>query len=119
MSNDARKCGKQPLRFAVGERVLEARWLQQCAKPQGGDFLFERWDEAWASQSTGKWTGGQPPWKDAPLVIIRWDEVESTHVKVLPATNAECRGVDRAAHPGTLFKLPRDELAAIMSEFDM
>jgi hypothetical protein len=119
VSNDARKRGKQPLTFAVGERVLEARWLQQCAKPQGGDLLFERWDDDWASQSTGKWAGGKPPWKDVPLVIIRWDEVESTHVKVQPATQADCRGVDRAAHPGTLFTLPRDELAAIMSEFDM
>ena len=35
------------------------------------------------------------------------------------ATVADCRGIDRAEHPGKLFTLPDDELEAIMSEFEV
>ena len=82
LTNDARKKGTKPLTFPSGARVLEGVWLQQCAKPWGGADVFERWDAEWASQKTGGWAGGKSPWKDAPTVVVRWDQVESTHIKM-------------------------------------
>jgi hypothetical protein len=119
LSNDARMKGNTPLTFPAGARVLEGNWLQQCAKPQSGDNVYELWDADWASNARGSWAAGKPPWKCVPTVVVRWDEVESTHITMRAATAADCAGMDRTAHPGKLFALPPAELEAIMSEFEV